>query len=251
MRRALRIVGTLLLGAGILALAWVVTVWRWQDPFTALYATYQQHQLSAGYEQRFAEYKPLRLPAAKPAEGARSTRTTKAIQVLAEQRLVATEAKRYRRSLQEGDPIGRIKVPRMGLNSVLVTGTDTQSLTKGPGWFRGSFLPGEGELIYIAGHRTTYLAPFAHIDGLRPGDRVTIELPYGTFVYAVTGHRIVPADDIARLQSHGREIVALQACHPRFFATQRYIVYARPVKVAPRGGQPYVPIATSQPLAPA
>jgi sortase A len=161
-----------------------------------------------------------------------------------EQRLIALEATRYRASLREGDAIGRIKVPRLGLNSVMVTGTDGDTLTKGPGWYRGTFLPGEGQLIYVAGHRTTYLAPFAHIESMRPGDLVTIEVPYGTFVYRVTGHRIVPADDVGRLQSRGHEVIALQACHPRFFATERYIVYARPVEVIPREGKPYAAAAT-------
>ena len=256
MRRALRVAGTLLLGAGLLTLAWVAVVWRWQDPFTALYATYQQHRLAASYTQRFADYKPLSLPKTRPAKNAnakdpKAATATRPAVVKVEQRLVAAEARRYRRSLKNGDAIGRIEVPRMGVNSVLVAGTDTASLTKGPGWYRGSFLPGEGELIYIAGHRTTYLAPFAHIESMRPGDRVTIEVPYGTFVYRVTGHRIVPADDIARLESHGREVVALQACHPRFFATQRYIVYAVPARVIPRGGSPYVPKPAGAVAAPA
>jgi sortase A len=122
---------------------------------------------------------------------------------------------------------------------VVVTGTDESSLEKGPGWYTGTRLPGEGQLIYIAGHRTTYLAPFAHIDALRHGDSVTLELPYATFVYRITGHVIVPSDDVARLKSKGYEQVALQACHPRFFATHRYIAYARPVEVIPRHGVPY------------
>jgi len=70
---------------------------------------------------------------------------------------------------------------------------------------------------------------------------VTLELPYATFVYRVTRHVIVPATDLSRLRSHGREVIALQACHPRFFASHRYIVYARPVRVIPRGGRPYSP----------
>ena len=64
-------------------------------------------------------------------------------------------------------------------------------------------------------------------------------MPYGTFRYKVRSHAIVPAKDIERLRSHGHEVVALQACHPRFFATQRYIVYAVPVRVIPRAGRPY------------
>lgn len=240
MRQLLRIFGTLLLGAGVLGLAWVIVVWRWQDPFTALYTSSQQHRLAASFEQRVAGYEPIAIPDSKPSRsGKRPTR----IDVAAEQRVVAAEASRYRRMLKAGDPLGRIRVARMGLSSVLVAGTDSASLTKGPGWYMGTFLPGEGQLIYIAGHRTTYLAPFAHIDSMRPGDLVTIQMPYGTFAYRVTGHAIVPADDLARLQSHGREVLALQACHPRFFATQRYIVYAKPVKVIPRGGRSYVPTA--------
>jgi sortase A len=112
-------------------------------------------------------------------------------------------------------------------------------LTKGPGRYIPSYVPGEGELIYVAGHRTTYGAPLARIDRLERGDEVRLEVPYGTFVYRVSGHVIVPADDLERLESSGREEVALQACHPRFFASERYIVYARPVSVKPRGGKVY------------
>ena len=64
-------------------------------------------------------------------------------------------------------------------------------------------------------------------------------MPYATFVYAVTLHRVVAADDLSVLRSHRREQVELQACHPRFFATHRYIAYARLIRVEPRGGTPY------------
>jgi sortase A len=115
---------------------------------------------------------------------------------------------------------------------------------KGPGRYTGDapsggHVPGEGELVYVAGHRTTYLAPFAKIDRLRPGDAVTFELPYATFHYVITGHLIVNADDLSVLRSHHREVLALQACHPRFFATHRYIAYAKLVRVVPRVGPPY------------
>lgn len=100
-------------------------------------------------------------------------------------------------------------------------------------------MPGENRLVYIAGHRTTYLAPFSHIDRLRSGDRITIEVPYGTFIYAVTRHRIVKSTDLSVLRSPRHEVVELQACHPRFFATHRYIAYARLLRVEPRGAKPY------------
>ena len=237
MRQAVHILGAVLLGSGVLGLAWALTVWQWQDPFTALYATYQQHRLTQAYEKRFASYvvpEPSR-PIVHPKNAALSRKEARA-----EQRAIGAAAKNYQRTLKTGDALGRIRVPRLGLSIVVVTGTDTASLEKGPGWYTGTYLPGEGQLIYIAGHRTTYLAPFAHIDSMRPGDRVRLELPYATFVYRVSSHVIVPADDIGRLKSHGHEVIALQACHPRFFATQRYIVYAKPVRVLPRRGTPYL-----------
>jgi sortase A len=106
-------------------------------------------------------------------------------------------------------------------------------------------MPGEGQLVYIAGHRTTYGAPFAHITDLKRGDRVFIELPYGTFEYAITGHRIVAAEELSVLKSKGVEQLALQACHPRFFASHRYIAYAKPVGVTVRGTHEQTPLAAS------
>ena len=100
-------------------------------------------------------------------------------------------------------------------------------------------MPGEGQLVYIAGHRTTFLAPFSHIERLRRGDRVKLQLPYATFVYRISGHRIVAADDLSVLRSPRHELLALQACHPRFFADHRYIAYALPVRVLPRDGPAY------------
>jgi sortase A len=231
-RRVARFLGTALVVLGLGAVTWTIVVWRWQDPFTALYTLYQQHKLASRYHKIEDAYHPL------VAQRARKQHSS-ALQLAVERRLIALDARRYRRMLRPGQPLGRIKVPRLGLSSILVTGTDHDSLTKGPGWYTGSHLPGEGRLMYIAGHRTTYLAPFAHIDSLRPGDLVTIEVPYGRFVYRVTGHVIVPSDDVAQLRPGKREVVKLQACHPRFFATHRYIVYAVPVRVVPKGGKPY------------
>jgi sortase A len=234
--RLAHVAGTVLVVLGLGAVAWTIVVWQWQDPFTALYTTYQQHKLSGQYKKIAAAYHPL--VAQHPAQPAVGTKAPK-VDAAAERTLVGRDAVRYRKLVRTGHALGRIKVPRLGLNAVLVTGTDHDSLTKGPGWYSGSFLPGGGKLIYIAGHRTTYLAPFAHIDSLRTGDLVTIEVPYGTFVYRVQTHRIVPSDDLAQLRPGTREVVKLQACHPRFFATHRYIVYAYPVRVIPKGAKPY------------
>jgi sortase A len=217
-----------LIGLGVLGLIWVGVVWRWQDPFTALYTHWKQHQLAKSYERRFASYRPLR-------------RLDQSATAAATLRSISREARRYRLESRRGEAIGRIVVPRLGLNMILVNGTDHDSLKKGPGRDLRTYMPGEGQLIYIAGHRTTYLAPFSHIDALRAGDRVTLEVPYATFVYRIVRHRIVPSNDLSVLQSHGHEVVILQACHPRFFATHRYLAYAVPVRVVPRVGPAYTP----------
>lgn len=238
-KHLLRSLGTLLIAAGLATLAWAVVVWQWQDPFTAVYTAYQQDKLKAGYQRVFLAYQPLR--PARP----------RGISLAAERRQVAREARRYRLQLREGAPLGRLRVPRLGLNVVAVNGTEDGTLRKGPGRYSGplpAFVPGEGELVYLAGHRTTYLAPFAHIDRLEAGDKVRFELPYATFHYVITGHDIVDSDRLSVLRSQRRELLALQACHPRFFASHRYLAYARLVRVVPRAGLAFV-IRASRPAA--
>jgi sortase A len=220
MRRTLRIVGSLSILLGVLALAYAVVVWRWNDPITSLYTRYEQRQLADDLDRLTVAYPP-------PAATADPQRPASRAEI-------AATARRLRREATRGQAIGRIVVPRLGIDMVLVNGTDHDSLKKGPGRDTRTFMPGEGQLVYVAGHRTTYLAPFAHIDRLEEGDRVQLEMPYGTFVYQVTSHVIVQANDLSRLQSHAREEVALQACHPRFSASKRYIVYARPVAALTR-----------------
>lgn len=226
MRRSwVRVLGTVMIVLGVLVGAWVLVVWQWKDPFTSLYTLYEQHQLAGQYHKRFEAWRR-----SNPSRGG---------SLAAVRQNLTAEARDYRRSSHRGEAIGKIEVPRLGLDMILVNGTDEGSLEKGPGRDLRTYMPGQGELVYIAGHRTTFLAPFSHIDELRVGDAVTLEVPYGTFRYTVTGHTVVSADDLARLKSHGREVVILQACHPRFFATHRYLVYARPVSVELPSGRVY------------
>jgi sortase A len=191
---------------------------------TLLYTHWQQHRLAQTLQHEFATYHPARVD-----------RTDLA----AERHEIGGEARRYRADAKRGQAIGRIIIGRIGLKMVLVNGTDHDSLTKGPGRDQRTYMPGQNRLVYVAGHRTTYSAPFSHIDSIRPGDVIRLEMPYATFVYRATGHRIVAAGDLAVLRPGRHELLALQACHPRFFASHRYIVYAHLASVEPRGGVPY------------
>jgi sortase A len=217
MRRLLRLLGTLLIVAGLATLGWAALVWQWQDPLTAVYEWREQRALDGAYERRaraFALPAAAGLAEASPAD-------------------VRAAAGRYRRALREGEAVGVLTIGRLGLRKLVVDGTTHDSLARGPGRDRRTALPGEGRLIYVAGHRTTYGAPFSHIDELRRGDYVRFEVPYGTFTYRVTENVVVPASDVGRLDTRGREELALQACHPRFFASHRYIAYARFVDYEP------------------
>jgi len=218
--RTVRAAANVALATGLLALLWALIVWQWNDPISSLYTRWEQHKLAQLLERQ----QPFTVSAAAPAAAHTGPD-------LAE---IARAAAAFRRRAHQGDPIGWISIPRIGLHVIGVNGTDSESLRKGPGRYLGSFMPGEGRLVYIAGHRTTYLAPFARIDELGSGDRVTITTPYAMFVYSVAGHRVVAANDLSVLASGGGEELVLQACHPRFFATHRYLVFATLVAVDPR-----------------
>jgi sortase A len=211
MRRLLRWLGTLLIVGGVGLLAWALVVWRWEDPFTSLYTSYEQRELSSVLHDRFVTFGP-------PSDA-------------------AADARRYRRESKGGGAIGRLDVPRLDLRMVLLYGVGPETLKRGPGVHPRTFFPGQNRLVYIAGHRTTYGAPFAKIDSMRKGDLIRVEMPYGTFTYTVTRHRIVAATNLSVLRTNRYEQIALQACHPRFFASHRWITYGRLTKVeAPAAG---------------
>ncbi|MGH3132744.1 MAG: sortase [Gaiellaceae bacterium] len=216
----IRRIGTLVILVGLGLLAWTGTVYLWKDPFTTAYTAYEQRQLESSLDDGFEAWRPVaRQPKTnRPGRPARPADLRK-------------EARAYRDSSDVGDAIARLEIPRLDLDVVVVNGADSGTLRRGPGRHLDTAMPGERRLVYVAGHRTTFGAPFSHIDSLRPGDSILLELPYASFEYRVTGHRIVDQYELSVLRSRGREELVLQACHPRFFASQRYLVYARPVHV--------------------
>ena len=216
-------VGTFLLVVGFGVLAWAATVYLWKDPFTTAYTAYEQRKLESSLDRRFETWKPARHPASHAT-------------ALPKPKIddVRSEARRFRLESHEGDAIAKLKIPRIHLDAVVVNGTGTADLRRGPGRHLETYMPGERQLVYIAGHRTTYGAPFGDIDKIRPGDLITASLPYATVTYRVTGHRIVDDNDLSVLKTHHREQLVLQACHPRFFASERYLVYATPISVKRR-----------------
>ena len=131
----------------------------------------------------------------------------------AEAREIAAAAAKFRHDAKEGQAMRNV-VPRLGVNMILVNGTDEGCAAARPGRDLATFMPGQGRLVYIAGHRTTYLAPFSQIQTIRRGDSITIEKPYGTFLYRATGHLIVPAHDLSVLRPRQHELLALHGVQP-------------------------------------
>ena len=129
-----------------------------------------------------------------------------------------------------GDSIGKLEFPTLDKESFVVEGTATGDLRKGPGHYDDTPLPGERGTVAIAGHRTTYGAPFRNIDKLDRGDTIRLEMPYGRFTYRVEKSAIVEPTELSVKDPVGYNRLILSACHPLYSAAQRIIVFARQVK---------------------
>ena len=231
-----RKVGFLLLGLGALVLAWVGVIgWR-GDPITSLYTRYEQHALAgrlSHVERDWLLRNPLS-PALPRGLATSSRAAGRGGTALARVASAAgrRDARAFARTLGSGDPIGRIVIPRLHLRIIVVEGTSTSDLTSGVGHYNAASgeatsLPGAGGVVALAGHRTTYLHPFRYIDHLRPGDKIYLELPYGTFRYTVYLHKVVASSDWSILRARPFEKLVLSACHPLYSATHRWVVFAR------------------------
>jgi sortase A len=223
MRRALSGLSLVIIVSGVLLLVDAGLTVVWQEPVSALYARHQQDRLES--ELRVAEGTG---PTLADRQALRRLRTLK--------RRMGFLARRMRRELGEGDAVGRIRIPRIKKSFVVVEGTDPADLRQGPGRYADSSLPGLSGTTALAGHRTTYLAPFREIDKLREGNRVELEMPYGRFVYNVFATRIVKPTALGVLRTvPGERRLVLTACHPLYSAKQRIVVMARLVSSQARG----------------
>lgn len=127
----------------------------------------------------------------------------------------------------EGDAVGFIKIPKIGVDDVVVQGISVPDLRKGPGHYPDSPMPGQLGNAAIAGHRTTYGAPFNRLDELVPGDPIILITPAGTFRYVVTEQLIVNKTQVEVLDPTPDATLTLTTCHPKYSARQRLIIKAR------------------------
>ena len=224
-RRVVHVLSIVLITAGAVILIDIGMTLVWKEPLSTVYGSIQQGKaeddlselvdsFSAGVDERDLH------GAADEAER---------IDALAGQ---------FADQLSTGQGIGRILIPAIGVDDVIVQGTDTASLQKGPGHYPETAFPGQGRTVAIAGHRTTYLAPFRQLNEVAAGDRIELEMPYGRFTYRVQGQRIVDPTEVEIIRDLGYERLVLTACHPLYSAAQRIAVFARLVDSSSDFGTP-------------
>ncbi len=226
MHRFLRIISTTLITAGLVILIDVGLTLAWKEPLSSIYGTIQQ-----GKAKDQLEDLKKRFPAADDLAAAASLGSI--------EKEVEFLAGKFEDEVETGKGIGRIKIDAIDLDVVAVQGTDTASLQKGPGHYSesddaatrrqgdGSAFPGQGETVGIAGHRTTYLAPFRRLDELEQGDELVLEMPYGTFTYELEKTEIVDPSEYEVVRNVDYERLVLTACHPLYSAAQRIVAFGR------------------------
>jgi sortase A len=188
-RAVLRFIASVMMVSGVLLIADAAITLAWQEPVSAFLVQHQQAVL-----KHKLEHPPKRV---------------------------------FERHPLKGDSIGKIILPAIHRSYYMVEGTDLDDLRKGPGHYHDTPLPGQHGTVAVAGHRTTHGAPFRHIDQLKRGQRIILEMPYGTYTYLVQKTKIVDPTDLSVLRRVGYDRLILSACHPLYSAAQRIVVFAR------------------------
>ena len=222
MRRLIRDFSFVLMISGALLLADAAVTLLWQEPLTAVVALIKRDNV----DKRFLSYHGAPL----------SQVERNALSSLRNERLrIAYLARQERAAIRTGDAVGILQMPKLGATYTVVQGTDDSSLEKGPGHYPQTAFPGVGQTVAIAGHRTTYLAPFRNINQLNRGDTVVLTTRYARFDYTVQYHRVVPPNAWWITRNVGYERVVLSACNPLYSASQRIVVFARLSAETPMG----------------
>jgi sortase A len=188
-RVVLRFVASVMMVSGVLLISDAVITLAWQEPVSAYFSERQQVKL--------------------------------------EKALIDPPERVVRKEPLPGDALGKLLIPAIGVSEYVVEGTDADNLRKGPGHYPETPLPGQRGTSAIAGHRTTYGAPLRKLDKLDKGDRIIVELPYGTFVYRVERTQIVDDSALWVTRKVGHDRLVLTACHPLYSAEQRIVAFAR------------------------
>lgn len=126
----------------------------------------------------------------------------------------------------EGDPVGQLRIPKIGVTRYIVEGVGVADLKKAPGHYPQTPMPGQVGNAAIAGHRTTYGQPFYRLNELEPGDEIVVQTLQGEFTYEVDGKQVVQPSQTEVLDQTEEARLTLTTCEPRFSARRRLIITA-------------------------
>ena len=129
------------------------------------------------------------------------------------------------------DVVGRLTILSANINHYVVFGATNKKLEYGPGYILGTSLPGSGGNFAIAGHRTTYGAPFGDLDRVQVGETIIFQTNTNQYKYQVIDVKIVSPEDNYVLENYGDDRITLTTCHPKFSAKQRLVVIGQLEKV--------------------
>jgi sortase A len=220
--RLLRDLSLVLVLSGALLLADAAATLLWQEPLSAVIALIKQ----GGLDERYLSYRHAPL----------SRLDLEALANIKQGRQrVAFLARQEARQVKRGQAIGTIAFPKFNSQYLVVQGTDEASLEKGPGHYPQTAFPGVQRTVAIAGHRTTYLAPFRRLNDLKSGNKIVLTMRYAQFTYAVQRVRIVTPTSWWIIKDKGYERLVLSACNPLYSAAQRIVVFAKLRNFVPLG----------------
>lgn len=205
-------------------------VLTWKEPVTSYLQSRAQGSLAGELRDDLSRAEARRVISGAPAGAGTAA--------------ITADALAHSAALGTGDAVGRLEIPAIGVSQAVIEGTDDARLRRGPGHYPETSLPGLGAVTAIAGHRTTWGAPFRRLDDLRVGDPITARMPYGVSTYEVVGLRVVDDRDFSILEEVGRDRLVLTACHPVYSDAERLVVYAE-LRGAPR---PSAPTLQGRPL---
>lgn len=166
-----------------------------------------QKALSAAFDRRSHTTTLPTLPGAAPSDNAAPDTTVAPVEL--------------------GDGVAKIEIPKISLSKIVVQGVGVEDLKQGPGHYPDTPMPGEHGNAAIAGHRTTYGAPFYDISDLNPGDPIFVTTDKGRFRYDVFESKVVDPDAVWVLDPSPDDRLTLTTCNPRFSAAERLIVVAK------------------------
>ncbi|MGH9283200.1 MAG: class E sortase, partial [Acidimicrobiales bacterium] len=234
-RRGVAMVGRTMIRSGVLILLFVIyQLWG-----TGITEARYQRQLTKEFEESLLDLAATSTTTtststtAVPVPGSTAPTTTTTV----------AQATQAPPPAPAGDAVAIIKIPRLNLEKAVVQGVTLNLLKRGPGHYPSTPMPGQPGNAAIAGHRTTYGAPFGRLDDLKAGDPILVTTRQGRFRYEVTRKVIVQPEETSVLQQRDENLLTLTTCHPRFSASRRLVVVA--VLTGEAAGVPAPPPTTT------